>query len=60
MSAECDSVDAITPEAVAVFCRDKGKVEAATCIADVLNAETAEEIGSVARLLRVLDDLSQQ
>ena len=60
MSAECDSVDAIAPEAVAAFCRDKGKVEAATCIADVLTADTAEKIGSVARLVRVLDDLSQQ
>ena len=54
------SVDEVTPEAVAQFCRDKGKVEAATCIADVLTAETAEKIGSVARLVRKLDELSRQ
>lgn len=54
------SVDEITAEAAAQFCRDKGKVEAATCIADVLNTETAEKIGSVARLLRELDELSWQ
>lgn len=50
----------ISAEAVAKFCRDKGKVEAATCIADVLSAETAEKIGSVARLVRALDELSRQ
>lgn len=52
------SVDEITAEAAADFCRVKGKVEAATCIADALTTETAEDIGSVARLVRVLDGLS--
>lgn len=44
----------------AQFCRDKGKVEAATCIAEALTEMTAGKIGSVARLLRKLDELSQQ
>lgn len=54
------AIDEITPEAVAAFCRDKGKVEAATCIAEDLTAETAEKIGSVARLVRAVDELSRQ
>ncbi|WP_394217110.1 ATP-dependent endonuclease [Brachybacterium vulturis] len=53
-------IDEITPEAVAAFCRDKGKVEAATCIAEGLTAETAEKIGSVARLAHAVDELSRQ
>lgn len=55
-----DSVDEITPEATAQFCRDKGKVEAATCVSDMLDADSAQKIGSVARLVRMLDELSQQ
>ena len=54
------TVDEITPEAAAQFCRDKGKVEAATCISEVLTEQTAEKIGSVARLVRKLDELSRQ
>ncbi|RLP09502.1 ATP-dependent nuclease [Propionibacterium australiense] len=50
----------VTPEAVAKFCRDKGKVDAATCIADSLSRETAGRIGSVSRLLRSLEELSIQ
>jgi putative ATP-dependent endonuclease of the OLD family len=53
------ALNEITPEAAAEFCRGKGKVEAATCIADALTAETAEQIGSVSRLVRVLDELSR-
>ena len=59
-STGVDSVDKITSEAAAQFCRDKGKVEAATCIAEALTEMTAGKIGSVARLLRKLDELSQQ
>lgn len=59
-AAQVDAVEEITPEAVAKFCRSNGKVGAATCIADVLTAETAGEIGSVSRLLRTLEELSQQ
>jgi len=59
-SAGVDSLESISPEAVAKYCRKKGKVEAATLIADVLTRETAEEIGSVARLVRKLEELSQQ
>lgn len=54
------TVDEITPEAAAQFCKDKGKVEAATCISEVLTEQTAEKIGSVARLVRKLDELSRQ
>lgn len=54
------TVEEITPEAVAKFCRDKGKVEAATCVAEALTAETAENVRSVARLVRALDELSRQ
>lgn len=59
-AAEVATLDEITPEAVAQFCRDKGKVDAASCIAEALTPERAGKIGSVTRLLRVLDDLSQQ
>lgn len=59
-AAEADEVEEISPQAVAKFCRDKGKVDAATCIAEVLTAETAEKIGSVSRLLHALDELSRQ
>lgn len=55
-----NSVDEITPEAAAKFCRDKGKVDAATCIAGALTEQLAEKIGSVARLVRRLDELSRQ
>jgi len=54
------TVEQITPAAAAKFCRDKGKVDAATCVTDVLTAETAGKIGSVARLLRVLSELGEQ
>lgn len=59
-AAEVATLDEITPEAVAQFCRDKGKVDAASCITEALTPERAGKIGSVTRLLRVLDDLSQQ
>ena len=55
-----DAIEDITAEAVAKFCRDKGKVEAATCISEALDARSAQNIGSVARLLQVLDELSKQ
>lgn len=54
------SVEEITPEAAAQFCRDKGKVEAAVCLAEVLTEQTADKIGSVSRLVRKLDELSRQ
>lgn len=60
-SAGVATIDAINPEAVANYCRAKGKkVEAATCVAEVLTAPTAEKIGSVSRLVRMLDELSRQ
>lgn len=59
-AARATTIDALTPEAVAEFCRSKSKVDAATCIAEALTLGTAEKIGSVSRLLRVLDELSQQ
>lgn len=58
-AASVDTVDEIGAEAVAKFCRDKGKVDAATCIVEVLTVETAGEIGSVSRLLHVLNELSR-
>lgn len=57
-AAGVDAISAISPEAVAKFCRDKGKVDAATAISEALTPETAAEIGSVARLLSTLADLS--
>lgn len=59
-AANVSSLEELTPEAVAKYCRDKGKVEAATCIADVLDSENADGIGSVSRLLKVIEELSQQ
>lgn len=58
-AADVDSIESISPEAVARYCRDNGKVVAATLIAEALTVETAEKIGSVARLLHVLDELSR-
>lgn len=54
------ALESISPEAAAKFCRDKGKVDAATCIADALTVETAEKIGSVSRLLHVLSEMSEK
>ncbi|BAS11752.1 protein involved in chromosome condensation [Arthrobacter sp. Hiyo8] len=59
-AAAAGAVEDLAPDAVAKFCRNNGKVDAATCIAEVLTAETAEKIGSVSRLLRTLDELSKQ
>ena len=59
-ASEVDSLDDVSEHQVAKFCRKKGKVEAATCIAEVLDARAAERIGSVARLVRKLDELSRQ
>lgn len=50
----------VSAEAAAKFCRDRRKVEAATCISTVLDVDSAQRIGSVARLVRRLDELSQQ
>lgn len=58
-SAKVLKLDDVTPEAVAKFCRNK-KVDAARCIAEALSKETAERIGSVSRLLHVLEELSVQ
>ncbi|WP_439938538.1 ATP-dependent nuclease [Nocardia sp. N13] len=52
-------ISEISPSAVAKFCRDRGKVDAATAISEALTPGTAEQIGSVARLLSALDDLSK-
>lgn len=59
-AAGVDTLDEITPETVAQFCRDKGKVDAASCIAEALTPETVGKMGSVTRLLRVLDEMSRQ
>ena len=59
-SAGAATLDEVTFEAVARFCRGNGKVDAATCIADVLTKESAEKIGSVSRLLHALEELSAQ
>lgn len=56
-SAGVETIEEISPEAVAKFCRDNSKVDAATCIADALTNDTAEKIGSVERLLRMLEGL---
>ena len=50
-AARLAAISEIGPEAVAKFCRDKGKVDAATAISEALTPDTAKEIGSVARLL---------
>ena len=59
--SEAETIEEISIEAVARFCR-KGnrKVEAATCISEVLDLGSAERIGSVARLVRRLEELSRQ
>ncbi|WP_454932004.1 ATP-dependent nuclease [Actinomyces oricola] len=54
------TLDEMTSEAVAQFCREKGKIDAATCIADALTENTAEKIGSVSQLLHTLEELSKQ
>jgi putative ATP-dependent endonuclease of OLD family len=59
-SAGVEAVKEIGHEAVAKFCRDKGKVDAATCIAEALTPDVAKKIGSVSRLMRALDELSKQ
>lgn len=59
-SAGVQAIGEISPDAVAKYCRDKGKVDAATCIAEALTAETAKGIGSVARLVGALDELSRR
>lgn len=59
-SATVENLDQISPEAVAKFCRDKGKVDAATCIAEALTAVSAELVGSASRLVRMLEELSKQ
>lgn len=59
-SSGAATIEEISAEAVANFCRDKGKVEAATCISEALDAGSAERIGSVARLVRMLEGLSSQ
>lgn len=55
-----DAIEDVSAEAAAKFCRDKRKVEAATCISAVLEEDSAQMIGSVARLVRKLDELSRQ
>lgn len=59
-SAGGETIETISPQAVATYCRKNGKVEAATLVSEALTMETAEKIGSVTRLIRVLDELSQQ
>lgn len=59
-SSGAEAIEEITPEAVAKFCRDKGKVEAATCVAEALTPDSAELIGSVSRLVHTIDELSNR
>ena len=59
-SSGVKALEDVSEYEAAKFCRRKGKVEAATCIAEVLDTCTAEKIGSVARLVRKLDELSRQ
>lgn len=60
-ASNVESIEDISAEAVAKFCRGGNrKVEAATCISEVLDVASAERIGSVAKLVRMLDELSQQ
>ncbi|MFY2790278.1 ATP-dependent nuclease [Rhodococcus sp. MALMAid1271] len=59
-STGAETIDTIEATAVAKFCRSKGKVDAATCIAEAMTPDTAKEIGSVARLVSVLRELSSQ
>ena len=58
-SAKVSSVQEITPEAVARYCRKKGKVEAAVLVAENLDANIALRINSVAKLVRRVDELSK-
>ena len=60
-ASNVESIEDISAEAVAKFCRGGNrKVEAATCISEALDAASAQRIDSVARLVRMLDELSQQ
>lgn len=60
-ASEAETIEEISIEAVARFCRSGNrKVEAATCISEALDEGSAERIGSVARLVRRLDELSRQ
>ena len=60
-ASSVEAIEDIPAEAVAKFCRGGNrKVEAATCISEALDAASAERIGSVARLVRMLDELSRQ
>jgi putative ATP-dependent endonuclease of OLD family len=60
-ASKAEAIEDISVEAVARFCRSGNrKVEAATCISEALDAGSAERIGSVARLVRMLDELSRQ
>lgn len=52
-SASVGSLDDVTDEAAAAFCR-KGKTDAATAVASQLDADTAKSITSVAGLLNLL------
>lgn len=57
-SAGVESIDVITPAAVAAYCRkSSNKVPAAICVGDALTRDSAEKIGSVARLLHTLEGL---
>lgn len=57
-ASDVDTLDELSPEAVAKFVREKSKVDAATCIAGVIDEQSAEHIGSVSRLLHRLGELS--
>lgn len=59
-SAGVTSIHDLSAAAVAKFCRDRGKVDAAVCVAEALTVETALKIGSVSRLLHALDGLSHE
>lgn len=58
-SAKVQSVQELTPEAVARYCRKNGKVEAAVLVAENLDANIALRIDSVAKLVRRVDELSK-
>ncbi|MGJ9426855.1 ATP-dependent endonuclease [Nesterenkonia halotolerans] len=57
-SSDVTRIEDISAESVAKFCRDRSKVEAATCIAEALTPASAEMIASVSRLVRKIDELS--
>lgn len=59
-SADVDDINDVTPQAVAKYCRKNGKVEAATLIAEFIEPDVADKIGSVSRLVRKLNELSGQ